>query len=528
MTLLASAALSLKIWDFSEKGLLLRNTFESKEGDETHLSWNHTNQVLAVSGSARKINLIHSQNGQLLSTIPFVENRDSIEHIDEEISSISFSPNSRYIANGAGSLLCIWDLKRRNLKFKLNGHQSSITSLSFLSDSDIVCGDLKGSIRIWDIKTGISSKEGIIENKSSSSDNNLYLPSVTCVKVAPLGIPRIAVGYSNGYLSLWDPIILKEIRHQSIHNSPLMALSYSPKNVRLVATAGYDGKMSLVDTGSKTASDPSASIDIGERLTAVSFHENAVHCAVGTDTGRVLIYDWRNIRKPIFTTHHSLHSSPITGLEFQNPLATSSTRPQLGSSTPSAKASAPPSPLPSASSSPTATPPRASPLPRSNRISSSYGDCPATPPREPDRGQLQRRSAEEQRQAPARDTAPAPALEAPSGVGQEDASISSDTAASSRAATSAAPALAAAFAAPATTAPEQRLLTADDLQEALRGLRYDIHREVAAVLKEQSRQFAAAKEDTAELISALSRELKVVLAANEELRRENERLRHIY
>jgi hypothetical protein len=98
-----------------------------------------------------------------------------------------------------------------------------------------------------------------------------------------------------------------------------------------------------------------------------------------------------------------------------------------------------------------------------------------------------------------------------------------------------------------------------EFQEALHLLRYDVHKEIQAITREQVRQFAMAKvrvstllscsahfcphirllhlhvsnhttpqEDTAELIGRLSQQLSDLLQANAELRAENERLRRVY
>lgn len=75
---------------------------------------------------------------------------------------------------------------------------------------------------------------------------------------------------------------------------------------------------------------------------------------------------------------------------------------------------------------------------------------------------------------------------------------------------------------------DSKLVTLEDLNDAFQLLRYDMHREVQAVIREQVRQFAIAKEDTAIAIREMSEQLKELLAANKELREENERLRHIY
>jgi WD40 repeat protein len=96
-------------------------------------------------------------------------------------------------------------------------------------------------------------------------------------------------------------------------------MSFSPKNPRLIATVGSDGKMALVDIGAKT-NDPSAAVDIAEPLTAVSFHEDAIHCAAGTSGGIVFMYDWRNLKKPIArldTATDGGSHSPVYALAFQ-------------------------------------------------------------------------------------------------------------------------------------------------------------------------------------------------------------------
>ena len=34
-------------------------------------------------------------------------------------------------------------------------------------------------------------------------------------------------------------------------------------------------------------------------LRSLSFHEDAIHTAVSTSLGSVMLFDWRNIRKPV-------------------------------------------------------------------------------------------------------------------------------------------------------------------------------------------------------------------------------------
>jgi hypothetical protein len=71
-------------------------------------------------------------------------------------------------------------------------------------------------------------------------------------------------------------------------------------------------------------------------------------------------------------------------------------------------------------------------------------------------------------------------------------------------------------------------ISSKEMHEALLMLRYDIHKEVQVIIKEQVRQFAIAKSDTNKMINDLAAQLHEALASNAELRAENERLRHIY
>ena len=71
-------------------------------------------------------------------------------------------------------------------------------------------------------------------------------------------------------------------------------------------------------------------------------------------------------------------------------------------------------------------------------------------------------------------------------------------------------------------------VTSQELQEALQLLKYDIHKDVWSILSEQSRQFEIQSNDMRKMLEDLKSHLSSVLEANAELRKENERLRHIY
>ena len=245
--LIASASDSLQIWEFISQEdckSLSKCTFT---GLPKCLTWNHTNQVVAVGLSDKKVELIQATTGQLLSTLPFTPH----DGILSAVRTVKFSGNSRYLASTESNSIQLWDLKKRALKTKLVGHRNDVVAVSFFADGTIAAGDCGGAIRIWDVKTDDSYREmnSDLASSDATPDHASALVKLTCMELSLSGPGRVAAGYSDGSLSLWDPITLTQLRRQMIHKSEISAIAFSPKNPRLVATSSYDGRMSLVDTG---------------------------------------------------------------------------------------------------------------------------------------------------------------------------------------------------------------------------------------------------------------------------------------
>ena len=279
------------------------------------IAWNHTNQVLAVAGNKPQISLVQANNGQLLSTIPFTAEQAFLGGIQ----ALAFSNNSRYLVSANLKFVHLWDLKRRNLKGYFGEHAGVVTALGISTEGDVVAGDDSGCMRLWEVRQD-SHKDMVLPPGPGAAAT----PAMTCLQLSYLGPARIASGYADGTLALWDFGTTTLLRRQAIHSvGAITGLAYSPKNARLVATCGADGRVTLNDTGSKPGATPSASIIVGDHLTCISFHEDAIHCAVGTNAGYALLYDWRNVRKPVAKVDAHLPFS-VTAIAFQVPKAASS------------------------------------------------------------------------------------------------------------------------------------------------------------------------------------------------------------
>lgn len=306
MVSLATASESLKVWKFENDELNLVSRFSTPTGKCSCLAWNHTNQVVAVGGTESKIFLVQANNGQFLSSLQVSEDNGS----KLDASSVAFSSNSRFLAASLNNVIQLWDLKRRQLKSFMSDHVGNVTSTCFLPTGEIVSGDVSGAVRIWDSKAYLSSPELIGSPDSPES--------VTSLSISPASAAHLASGYSSGYFGIWDTATYRLIRRVSAHTGSLNSLTYSPVNPKLVATAGSDGRVALFDTGSRGSNDPSAVIQLADRvnITSVAFHEDAIHTAIGLSNGRVLVYDWRKTVRPVL--NQPAHDPyPVLALAFQ-------------------------------------------------------------------------------------------------------------------------------------------------------------------------------------------------------------------
>eukprot|EP01038_Epipyxis_sp_PR26KG_P011097 gene11097-14892_t len=321
MAQLAVVSDRLDVYNFNQNNLTLKSSFQNSCTSLYCMSWNHSNQVVAVGGYGNelKVDLVQADNGQMIYSLQLQNYRSNetgsiSSTISNTVKSVSFSGNSRYLTASVQNTVQVWDLKRRQIKSLLKNHLFAVTCTAFNINGDVLSGDQGGHIRIWDSKTFSSIHELSDKLDENSISNGLNSNAISALKPCPTNAAVLAAGYSSGSLCIWDILTSIPTRRQLVHNNGLTSITYSPRNSKLVATTGNDGRIALIDTSSKN--DSVASIDVGERLNAVSFTEDAYQCAVGSHNGRVLIYDWRSIRSPITEAERSTFL-PIYALNFE-------------------------------------------------------------------------------------------------------------------------------------------------------------------------------------------------------------------
>lgn len=336
---LASVSDSLKVWKFQQESTTtapsssnqtnnheIVNSTLQLQANYRHpiegfysLAWNHTNQVVAIGGREPKIHLVQSNNGQLLSSLHLSDS----DFKSVKINAVDFSYNSRYLITTVQTPIQLWDLKTRKIKSIFVGHQHSVISLLFHENGEyFYSADELGSIWIWNIKTQQIHHKFIDLTASidrSRPDNN-YL---SCMKLSPFSTSLgnyCASGYVDGSIKIWDASIAEHsentlIRKQRLHAEKVTGVAFSPRNPNAFVSVGLDEQLQLLDIHSKP-SEVNLSVDVNQRLTSVTFHENGINCAVGTVEGNIIMYDLRHTRYPIVqVTAHNPHA--INMLSFQ-------------------------------------------------------------------------------------------------------------------------------------------------------------------------------------------------------------------
>jgi len=101
----------------------------------------------------------------------------------QKVSSVAFSPNSRYVLSGGQDRkLWLWDFNRATLRF-VKGHSDIIGSVSFSSDGRYaLSGSRDRKVLLWDVNQGqlirlytYRGHSGFVSSVSFSSDNRYAL-----------------------------------------------------------------------------------------------------------------------------------------------------------------------------------------------------------------------------------------------------------------------------------------------------------------------------------------------------------------
>jgi WD40 repeat protein len=203
----------------------------------------------------------------------------------EIVEVLSVSPDAAWLACGSdNSVIKMIPLKNNSTGYELKGHTSIIKSLVFSFDSKyLYSASLDGKVLKWDLSARTSKNvttEATQINSIDISSNGNYLAGVSKDGKALVWNPEkttdvfrpptadgkviktvrfkpdeniLAVGYTDGYVELWDISARKRISEIKAHTAAVNDIRFNKtKNISQMATASNDGTLKIWDTSDLT------------------------------------------------------------------------------------------------------------------------------------------------------------------------------------------------------------------------------------------------------------------------------------
>lgn len=216
-----------RLWDLSGKQIA---DFVGHKGRVNSISFSSNGQQITTAGydgTVRQWDLLGKQLKQFTA------------HKGEEILSLSFSPNGKYLATTAAqnNTARLLNVSGQEL-VKLEGHQGSVRNVSFNRDGKyIVTASSDGTARVWDI----SGKE-IYKFQG-------HLGAVYSASFSPDGKRLVSAG-EDGFVRLWN-LADKPVQRLELtgFKDDVNGIAFSPDG-KTIAGAGDEGVMRLWDAKS--------------------------------------------------------------------------------------------------------------------------------------------------------------------------------------------------------------------------------------------------------------------------------------
>lgn len=218
---------------------------------------------------------------------------------EAKATCISFGVKSRYLLVGdATGAVCLWDLKKKS-RVRHYFHSNAALQVTLDPTDSNVLSLSENALNIFRLREGTQA--------TSITGSAARLTKFTTSILEPR---NVAIGTRIGSLDLYDISLQSKVLSMSSHTGAVTGLQYSAVNKLLLASASVDETLCFSDTATGKSVQH---MTLGSPATSMSFHDDGCTCAVGTESGRVLVYDLRNPTE-IVASHKA--DGQVSAVEF--------------------------------------------------------------------------------------------------------------------------------------------------------------------------------------------------------------------
>ncbi|KZS17271.1 Grip71 [Daphnia magna] len=284
------AAETCQIWDENFETL---HKFD--DGNVLDVAWSHDGSILAYT----------KKNSKKICTasigLQIYENNTTL--LEGDATAVGFSNELLLAGTNMGNIF-LWDYTKHKLIRKYDGVDRSAVCRIQSNNSVIACGHHGGVIQVYGIKTGQAMGQYSIKNSAGLRD----------LKISSVKNSLMAAAFNSGTVAAWNTVSSKGnnslvVEFTGAHQSPASAVALSPVTDILMVSGGLDKNVILYDWPKKKILKK---IEIDSPVTAIEFFPDGTSLVVGTNRGKVLVYDLRSISTPVQSM--VAHTSPITKL----------------------------------------------------------------------------------------------------------------------------------------------------------------------------------------------------------------------